>query len=161
MMRKRRSRQLPVRLRPFIDELLSSWLCRHASFYAVPPLVMLQHCLPEVSSLRVADLDLSAVQASRLANALSIEPGAVRAMTFATVNETISSIDRREAITVLRPLWSRSLGLQANPAKPVARMARDVPVMRGASQRSGRRRSRFPVPQISASCASWRTTARS
>ncbi len=86
MMRKRRSRQLPVRLRPFIDELLSSWLCRHASFYAVPPLVMLQHCLPEVSSLRVADLDLSAVQASRLANALSIEPGAVRAMTFATVN---------------------------------------------------------------------------
>ena len=86
MMRERRSRQLPVRLAPFTDELLSSWLWRHATFYAVPPLVMLQHCLPEVASLRAADLDLSAVQASRLANALSIEPGAVRAMTFATVN---------------------------------------------------------------------------
>jgi hypothetical protein len=49
---------------------------------------MLQHCLPEVISLRAADLDLSAVQASRLGNALSIEPSAVRAMTFATVNKT-------------------------------------------------------------------------
>ena len=88
MMRERPSRQLPVRLPPFTDELLSSWLCRHAWFYAVPPLVMLQHCLPEVTSLRAADLDLSAVQASRLANALSIEPSAVRAMTFATVNKT-------------------------------------------------------------------------
>ena len=80
-------RQLPVRLAPFADELLSSWLCRHATFYAVPPLVMLQHCLPEVASLRAADLDLSAVQASRLANAFSMAPGAVRAMTFATVNK--------------------------------------------------------------------------
>jgi hypothetical protein len=43
MTREQRSRQLPVRLPPFIDELLSSWLCRHASFYAVPPLVM-QDC---------------------------------------------------------------------------------------------------------------------
>jgi hypothetical protein len=71
-----------------IDELLSSWLCRHASFYAVPPLVMLQHCLPEVISLRAADLDLSADQAGRLANMLSVEPSAVRAMTFTTVNRT-------------------------------------------------------------------------
>jgi len=86
-MRERSSRQLPVRLAPFTDELLSSWLWRHATFYAVPPLVMLQHCLPEVASLRAADLDLSAVQASRLANAFSMAPGAVRAMTFATVNK--------------------------------------------------------------------------
>ena len=34
---------------PFADELLSSWISRHAAFYAVPPLVMLRHCLPEVS----------------------------------------------------------------------------------------------------------------
>lgn len=43
---------------------------------------------PEVISLRAADLDLTAVQASRLGNALSIEPSAVRAMTFATLNKT-------------------------------------------------------------------------
>jgi TniQ len=88
MMRERLSRQLPVRLPPVIDELLSSWLSRHASFYAVPSLVMLQHCLPEAISLRAADLDLSADQAGRLANMLSIEPSAVRAMTFTTVNRT-------------------------------------------------------------------------
>jgi hypothetical protein len=88
MMRERLSRQLPVRLPPFTDELLSSWLCRHATFYAVPPLVMLQHCLPEAISLRAADLDLSADQAGHLGNALSIEPSAVRGMTFAAVNRT-------------------------------------------------------------------------
>jgi len=80
-------RQLPVRLGSFTDELLSSWLCRHAAFYSVPPLVMLQHCLPEVTSLRAADLDLSVVQVCRLANALSMAHGAVRAMTFSTVNK--------------------------------------------------------------------------
>ncbi len=84
-MRRKASRQPPVRLRPFTDELLSSWLCRHASFYAVPPLVMLRHCLPEIPSLRAADLDLSADQAKRLASMFSIEPGAVRSMTFAKV----------------------------------------------------------------------------
>jgi hypothetical protein len=88
MIRERLSRQLPVRLPPFTDELLSSWLCRHATFYAVPPLVMLQHCLPEAISLRAADLDLSADQAGHLGNALSIEPSAVRGMTFAAVNRT-------------------------------------------------------------------------
>ena len=159
-MRERPSRQLPVRLPPFTDELLSSWLCRHASFYAVPPLVMLQHCLPEVTSLRAADLDLSAVsgQSPRERTFHRARRGARHDVRHG--QQSIPSIDRREAIAVLPPLSSRSLGLQANPAKPAARMAHDVPVMWGASQRSGRPRSRFPVPQISASCASWRTTAR-
>lgn len=49
-------RQLPVVLSHHSDELLSSWIGRHAAFYAVPPLVMLRHCLPEASSLRAADL---------------------------------------------------------------------------------------------------------
>ena len=40
------ARRLPVRLPPHSDELLSSWIGRHAAFYAVPPLVMLRHCLP-------------------------------------------------------------------------------------------------------------------
>lgn len=39
-------RRLPVILPPYADELLSSWISRHATFYAVPPLVMLRHCLP-------------------------------------------------------------------------------------------------------------------
>src|ERR1700722_10699988 len=79
------SRQLPVRLQPFTGELLSWWICRHASFYTVWPLVMLQHCLPELTSLRAANLDLSADQTKRLAAMLSVEPRAVRNMTFAKV----------------------------------------------------------------------------
>jgi len=78
-------RQLPVRLPPYADELLSSWIGRHASFYAVPPLVMLQHCLPEASSLRATDLHLSGDQEIRLARVFATEPAIVRRMTFGNV----------------------------------------------------------------------------
>ena len=97
-------RQLPVRLPPHTDELLSSWISRHAAFYAVPPLVMLRHCLPEASSLRAADLYLSAVQASRLANTFSMAPGAVRAMTFATVNKASRRLIGAKTIAGVPPL---------------------------------------------------------
>ena len=78
-------RQLPVRLPPYPDELLSSWINRHADFYAVPPLVMLRHCLPEARSLRAADLHLSADQEIRLAKVFAAEPAVVRRMTFTNV----------------------------------------------------------------------------
>jgi len=83
MMGNTPSRQLPVRLPPVADELLSSWIGRHAAFYAVPPLVMLRHCLPEASSLRAADLHLSGDQEIRLASMFSTEPVVIRRMTFA------------------------------------------------------------------------------
>lgn len=78
-------RQLPVRLSPVADELLSSWINRHADFYAVPPLVMLRHCLPEARSLRAADLHLSADQEIRLAKMFVTEPAIARRMTFTNV----------------------------------------------------------------------------
>jgi hypothetical protein len=78
-------RRLPVRLSPVADELLSSWINRHAAFYAVPPLVMLQHCLPEASALRAADLHLSSDQEIRMANMFAIEPAVVHRMTYANV----------------------------------------------------------------------------
>ncbi len=78
-------RQLPVRLPPYTDELLSSWISRHAAFYAVPPLVMLRHCLPEASSLRSADLHLSSDQEIRLASMFAIEPAVLRRITFIDV----------------------------------------------------------------------------
>jgi hypothetical protein len=55
-------RQLPIILLPVSDELLYSWITRHATFYGVPPLIMLRHCLPEASSLRAADFRLTDVQ---------------------------------------------------------------------------------------------------
>ena len=81
-------RQLPVRLPPVAGELLSSWIDRHAAFYAVPPLVMLRHCLPEASSLRAADLRLSSDQVVRLGNMFATEPVVVRRMTFANVTQS-------------------------------------------------------------------------
>lgn len=81
-------RQLPVRLPPHCDDLLSSWIGRHAAFYAVPPLVMLRHCLPEASSLRAADLELSSDQEIRLANMFATEPAVVRRMTFTNVAQS-------------------------------------------------------------------------
>ena len=78
-------RPLPVVLSQHSDELLSSWIGRHAAFYAVPPLVMLRHCLPEASSLRAADLQLTGDQEIRLANMFATEPAVMRRMTFANV----------------------------------------------------------------------------
>lgn len=74
-----------MRLPPVVDELLSSWIGRHAAFYAVPPLVMLRHCLPEASSLRAIDLHLSSDQQIRLASVFCTDPAVMRRMTFGNV----------------------------------------------------------------------------
>jgi hypothetical protein len=81
-------RQLPVRLPPHCNELLSSWIGRHAAFYAVPPLVMLRHCLPEASSLRAVDLQLSSDQEIRLADMFVTESAVVRQKTFANITKS-------------------------------------------------------------------------
>jgi hypothetical protein len=81
-------RQLPVRLPHHPDEVLSSWISRHAAFYGVPPLIMLQHCLPEASALRAADLKLSSDHEIRLANMFATEPAVVRRMTFTNVAQS-------------------------------------------------------------------------
>ena len=82
------ARQLPVRFAPCTDELLSSWIIRHAAFYAISPLAMLRHCLPEVLSLRTADLDLPEDQVDRIASMFSVDPATVRRMTFTNVPQS-------------------------------------------------------------------------
>lgn len=81
-------RPLPVRLAPCADELLSSWIARHAKFYAIPPLALLQHCLPDLRSLRAADLNLTEDQVARVAHLFSIEPTTVRRMTFSNIRQS-------------------------------------------------------------------------
>ncbi|MCT8999876.1 TniQ family protein [Chelativorans intermedius] len=88
MMKETVPRRLPVVLPHHSDELLSSWIGRHAAFYGVPPLVMLQHCLSEVSSLRAADLHMSYDQEFRLANMFATERDVVRRMTFTNVAQS-------------------------------------------------------------------------
>jgi len=82
-------RRLPVILPPQSDELLSSWISRHACFYAVPPLVMLQHCLSDAPSLREADLHLTDAQGIRIARMFATEPALVRRMTFTNVAQSL------------------------------------------------------------------------
>lgn len=74
--------RLPVILPPAPDELLSSWVSRHAAFYGVTPQTMLHHCLPEATSLREIDIHLTIDHSRRIANMFSIDAKTVRAMTF-------------------------------------------------------------------------------
>lgn len=74
--------RLPVTLPPAPDELLSSWISRHAAFYGVTSQTMLHHCLPEATSLRDVDMHLTIDQSRRIANMFSINAKTVRAMAF-------------------------------------------------------------------------------
>ncbi len=74
---------LPVILPSLPDELLSSWISRHALFYDVPPLVLLQHCLPLARALRSVDLTLKPADAARLACMFRSKPQSIVGMTFA------------------------------------------------------------------------------
>lgn len=64
---------LPVVLAAFPDELLSSWISRHAAYYEVPPLVLLQHCLPSARNLRWINLKLKHADVTRLARLLRVD----------------------------------------------------------------------------------------
>ncbi|CAK7261620.1 MULTISPECIES: TniQ family protein [unclassified Shinella] len=115
--------RLPVCFKPHRDELLSSWIGRHADFYAVPSLVMLRHCLPEAASLRAADLNLAENQEVRLANMFAAEQADIHRMTFTNVPPSFHSMDRREAVTALHNLQSCPCGAPTRAAKPAAGLA--------------------------------------
>lgn len=76
---------LPVVLKPVEDELLSSWIARHAGYYSVSPLAMLRHCLPDAISLRAVDLRLSSEQTDRIAHIFHSTPAEIRRMSHADI----------------------------------------------------------------------------
>jgi hypothetical protein len=76
---------LPVVLKPVEDELLSSWISRHAEYYRVSPLAMLKHGISDAVSLRAADLRLNAEQGIRLGHIFHLPPADIRRMTHADV----------------------------------------------------------------------------
>ncbi len=78
--------QLPVVLPPLTDELLSSWIRRHAIFYGVPPVTMLRHCLSDASAMRAIDLRLTVEQAAPIAHVFRTDATIVRQMSFANVS---------------------------------------------------------------------------
>jgi len=74
-------RQLPVVLPPLADELLSSWIGRHASFYGVTGGRLLRHYALEATSLRELDLKLASHDQRQLAHLLRYDPYVIRSMT--------------------------------------------------------------------------------
>ncbi|WP_292615665.1 TniQ family protein [Mesorhizobium sp.] len=136
-MENTREPQLPVRLPPHSDELLSSWISRHAAFYAVPPLVMLRHCLPEVPSLRSADLHLSGADQIRLTHMFAIERAVLRRMTFTSaprLSHRLIAARPAQTCASCSPSWR---GTVAN-AKPIGGMADHLPALRNIAARARR-----------------------
>ncbi len=74
-------RPLPVLLPALPDELLSSWLGRHAAFYRVSGGRLLRHCGVDAGSTRGLDLALSAHDQRLLAHAFRTDPRVLRRMT--------------------------------------------------------------------------------
>jgi hypothetical protein len=69
--RDRAKKQLPVVLPAVPNELLSSWISRHAAFYGVSPRAMLRHADPDARSLRAADDNLTDEQGGTACSYLS------------------------------------------------------------------------------------------
>jgi len=75
------ARRLPVVLPPLTDELLSSWITRHAGFYGVGGGQMMRHCSLKAATTRELDLKLTAYDQRQLAHFFRFDPRAIRNMT--------------------------------------------------------------------------------
>jgi TniQ len=79
--RRQPIRPLPVILPPLADELLLSWVTRHAAFVGLSGLALLRHYDIDVLAVRDLDLCLSRSHGTRLADVLRCSPHLVRNMT--------------------------------------------------------------------------------
>ena len=75
-------RPLPVVLRPVADELLSSWLVRHAAYYGVTGSFFAKWLMLGTRNLSVLDHRLGLAQVARLSEKLRCDPITLIAMTF-------------------------------------------------------------------------------
>jgi hypothetical protein len=75
-------RPLPVVLRPVADELLSSWLVRHAAYYGVTGSFFAQWLMLGTRNLSALDHRLGLPQVAHLSEKLRCDPITLIAMTF-------------------------------------------------------------------------------
>ena len=80
---------LPVVLKPVLDELLSSWLGRHAAYYGVTGPFLANWLMLGTSKLSALDYRLSLPQVARLSEKLRCDPISLLRMTFAGHIRTI------------------------------------------------------------------------
>jgi hypothetical protein len=86
---------LPVVLKPQPDELLSSWLARHATFYGIARRRLLDHVGLSTPSLEALDYKPSLSVQIMLAGFFHCEPGAIAAMSHAAVRDDLHCLVRR------------------------------------------------------------------
>lgn len=115
-------RPLPVVLPALPNELLSSWLRRHADFYRVSGRIMLRHCLPDASSLRELDLSLTDCDQNRLGEMLRCDPLAIRNMTHLPKGTSRGSDRDGKTDADLQALREASPSSGNHPWRPLAQL---------------------------------------
>ena len=112
-------RPLPVVLKPIEDELLSSWLARHAAYYGVSKPFFAEWLMPGTRNLSLLDYRLGLAQVARLSEKLQCDPIALIAMTFIdTPAGSADLISRNRAPQVCRPCAERHAREGASGAVP-------------------------------------------
>lgn len=115
-------RQLPVVLQPLPDELLSSWVNRHGSFFGVSGKHLLRHCGLHATSPRELDLHLVPHDLRLLSHVLRCDPVVIRQMTQPRARSGQAGL-----IATVRPM---------QVCRHCMRHHGDDPVTRGARLRS-------------------------
>lgn len=99
---------LPVVLKPVLDELLSSWLERHATYYGVTGRFFANWLMLGTSNLSTLDHRLGLLQVARLSEKLRCDPIALVGMTFVDKLEQSSVIICRGRVPqICRPCADR------------------------------------------------------
>ena len=90
-------RPLPVVLRPRPDELLSSWLTRHAAYYGVTRRRLLDHVGILSPSVEALDREITLGQQIMLAGYFRRQPFEIAAMSYETVRSNMRALTRPSA----------------------------------------------------------------
>jgi hypothetical protein len=116
---------LPVVLKPVLDELLSSWLGRHAAYYGVTGPFLANWLMLGTSKLSALDYRLSLPQVARLSEKLRCDPISLLRMTFAdTLGRYSDIICRGRVPQICRPCADRFA--QENAADAVLKHWREA-----------------------------------
>lgn len=90
-------RPFPVVLRPRPDELLSSWLMRHATYYGVTRRRLLDHVGILSPSVEALDREITLGQQIMLAGYFRRQPFEIAAMSYETARSTMRALIRPSA----------------------------------------------------------------
>jgi hypothetical protein len=112
-------RPLPVVLKPVDDELLSSWLARHAAYYGVSGPFFAKWLMLGTRNLSLLDHRLGLAQVARLSEKLRCDPIALIAMTFIDIPaRSAELISRKRAPQICRSCAERHTREGASGAVP-------------------------------------------